>query len=343
MLAMLFGDETGADAIVERVRAAEKWDEGWNYWGMGQSGDALSPLDKAIVALGMAGSKGGAGDPGEGRVAGCRVRLLPPSRGGDGPGAVGRPGRGPGPGGTAPQAGHGRPRPRYDRRGQNARRRVCPLREHRPHAARIAPRAVPGPALYRLGDHQGIGEATLRAYAPTFAAISPGTPRRCSKSSSSPRPRREKGLLQLLFWSAATDRRFLECGDSSPLCGLAAFEGRKAAESGDQSPHSKGGSAPKNASSGRAATTGPARQRALLAKGPQDDFPDIHSRLRSMRSAICWSSCGCCNMALRPRCVRQRIRSRIISCSKPVISHFSRERFLRPAGFDSRTIHPPPA
>ena len=63
---------------VDRVRVAEKWDEGWNYWGW-ESGDALSPLDKAIVALGMASSKG-APYPGEGRVAGCRLRLLPPSR-----------------------------------------------------------------------------------------------------------------------------------------------------------------------------------------------------------------------------------------------------------------------
>ncbi|MDY0167379.1 MAG: FAD-dependent oxidoreductase [Thermoguttaceae bacterium] len=55
MLAMFCGDGSGAEWILERVRAAEQWDEGWNYWGMGQSGDSLSPLDKAVVALGMAG------------------------------------------------------------------------------------------------------------------------------------------------------------------------------------------------------------------------------------------------------------------------------------------------
>ena len=50
------GDATGEDAIIAAVRAATQWDAGWNFRGMGQFGQALSPLDRYIVALGMCGS-----------------------------------------------------------------------------------------------------------------------------------------------------------------------------------------------------------------------------------------------------------------------------------------------
>lgn len=52
-LAML-GDPTGAALIRDRVQAADAWDDGWNYRGMGQFGAALSPLDVDIIALGLA-------------------------------------------------------------------------------------------------------------------------------------------------------------------------------------------------------------------------------------------------------------------------------------------------
>ncbi len=57
MLALLFGDATGAEPLLDKVGAAEQWDQGWNYMGMGQSGDAMSPLDKAIIALGKTGAR----------------------------------------------------------------------------------------------------------------------------------------------------------------------------------------------------------------------------------------------------------------------------------------------
>ena len=47
------GDATGEDALIAAVRAADKWDAGWNFRGMGQFGQALSPLDRIIVALGL--------------------------------------------------------------------------------------------------------------------------------------------------------------------------------------------------------------------------------------------------------------------------------------------------
>ena len=49
------GDASGLDTLLDKVRSATEWDEGWNYRGMGQFGRALSPLDQIIVALGRAG------------------------------------------------------------------------------------------------------------------------------------------------------------------------------------------------------------------------------------------------------------------------------------------------
>jgi hypothetical protein len=51
----VFGDASGLDTLIAEVRAAESWDEGWNYRGMGQFGRALSRLDQLIVAMGRAG------------------------------------------------------------------------------------------------------------------------------------------------------------------------------------------------------------------------------------------------------------------------------------------------
>jgi ribulose 1,5-bisphosphate synthetase/thiazole synthase len=55
LLAML-GDATGVDTLLAEVAKA-KWDAGWNYKGMGQFGNALSPVDGQIVALGRAGDR----------------------------------------------------------------------------------------------------------------------------------------------------------------------------------------------------------------------------------------------------------------------------------------------
>ncbi|UCD50595.1 MAG: FAD-dependent oxidoreductase [Phycisphaerales bacterium] len=47
----IMGDPTGAATLAEAVRA-EQWDEGWNYTGMGQYGRSISPVDSLIIALG---------------------------------------------------------------------------------------------------------------------------------------------------------------------------------------------------------------------------------------------------------------------------------------------------
>ena len=54
MLLAVMGDDAGAEVLLERIDT-DAWDEGWNYRGMGQFGMSLSELDRAIVALAMAG------------------------------------------------------------------------------------------------------------------------------------------------------------------------------------------------------------------------------------------------------------------------------------------------
>ncbi|MDY0166586.1 MAG: FAD-dependent oxidoreductase [Thermoguttaceae bacterium] len=56
LLAVL-GDATGLDTMLEKLRATPEWDQGWNYRGMGQYGSAYSPLDELIVAIGLTGQR----------------------------------------------------------------------------------------------------------------------------------------------------------------------------------------------------------------------------------------------------------------------------------------------
>jgi len=45
-------DATGAKTLIDAIAATPQWDKGWNYKGMGQFGNAYSPLDTLIVAAG---------------------------------------------------------------------------------------------------------------------------------------------------------------------------------------------------------------------------------------------------------------------------------------------------
>ena len=47
----IWGDPTGADALAAAV-ATRQWDEGWKYTGMGQYGRSISEVDSLIIALG---------------------------------------------------------------------------------------------------------------------------------------------------------------------------------------------------------------------------------------------------------------------------------------------------
>ena len=53
----VLGDNTGLEDLLKTVTSAEKWDKGWNYRGMGQFGSALSELDTIIIALGRTGDR----------------------------------------------------------------------------------------------------------------------------------------------------------------------------------------------------------------------------------------------------------------------------------------------
>lgn len=54
----LQGDPAGVPTLVDFVRAHDEWDEGWNYKAGGQYGHAVSPLDQVIIALGYAKDAG---------------------------------------------------------------------------------------------------------------------------------------------------------------------------------------------------------------------------------------------------------------------------------------------
>ncbi len=56
ILAVL-GDSSGVDTLLHEIRRQNQWDKGWNYRGMGQFGAALSPLDGLIIAAARTGRR----------------------------------------------------------------------------------------------------------------------------------------------------------------------------------------------------------------------------------------------------------------------------------------------
>lgn len=52
----VLGSDAGVEDLIAEVRNTKDWDEGWNYRGMGQFGAALSELDTLLIALGHAGN-----------------------------------------------------------------------------------------------------------------------------------------------------------------------------------------------------------------------------------------------------------------------------------------------
>ncbi len=51
----VMGQTTGLQTLIAELRNTREWDKGWNYRGMGQFGTALSPTDNLIVAMGRSG------------------------------------------------------------------------------------------------------------------------------------------------------------------------------------------------------------------------------------------------------------------------------------------------
>jgi HEAT repeat protein len=52
----MLGDGTGTGTLIAAIRA-QAWDKGWNFRGMGQFGRSLSLLDSLIIALGRTRDK----------------------------------------------------------------------------------------------------------------------------------------------------------------------------------------------------------------------------------------------------------------------------------------------
>jgi hypothetical protein len=162
VLAML-GDATGLDILSKEVRATPQWDEGWNYRGMGQFGSAVSPLDQKIIALGRTRDKRGVPaivekvklltaevDFSHHRAAAMALESI-----GDESAAkplfelLSKPG----------MSGH------VHTTVEIARERGAPGGTNAVTTRRESIRELSlARALYRCGDHQGLGEKILRAY-----------------------------------------------------------------------------------------------------------------------------------------------------------------------------------
>ena len=172
------GDGTGAGDLAAKVKASS-WDRGWNYRGMGQFGRSVSWLDSCIIALGRtkateafeaiamrAKELGPDGDYSHFRAVALAFESIGDSRAA--PilkGLLEKPGVG----------GHsflferdGAPAIKdYDkynfsgRDGKSTGGNAVPDRERSACLREL----VLARALYRLGDADGLGEKTLRAYA----------------------------------------------------------------------------------------------------------------------------------------------------------------------------------
>lgn len=57
-LLSVLGDTSGLDVMLAKLTETAEWDEGWNYRGMGQFGQAYSPLDALVVNIGHTGFSG---------------------------------------------------------------------------------------------------------------------------------------------------------------------------------------------------------------------------------------------------------------------------------------------
>jgi hypothetical protein len=54
----MLGDDTGSETLIEELKDAE-WDKGWNFRGMGQYGPTTSPIDNLVIALGRTWDRDG--------------------------------------------------------------------------------------------------------------------------------------------------------------------------------------------------------------------------------------------------------------------------------------------
>lgn len=55
----VLADDSGVDTLIEAIRGFSKWDKGWEFQVYGVYGDSYSQLDRLIIALGSTGAKSG--------------------------------------------------------------------------------------------------------------------------------------------------------------------------------------------------------------------------------------------------------------------------------------------
>lgn len=164
VLGMLY-DPIGAETLALAVTAAE-WDKGWNFRGMGQFGATTSPLDNLIIALGRTRDKKALAPvlqklaqlTSRSEFSHCRAvavaleTLKDPAAANPLAGFLQQPGLS----GHAYTEIHDVIRRTPANKNDNSTRNNS-LRE-----------LVLARALFRCGDHQGIGEKILRQYAADF-------------------------------------------------------------------------------------------------------------------------------------------------------------------------------
>jgi len=157
------GSTTGVETLVAEVRAVEQWDAGWNYRGMGQFGAAMSPLDNLLVALGRAGDPSAVPavlekvelltaehDFSHHRAVGLALELIRDS-------AAAKP--------LAELLAKPGMRGHVHTSVDMAIERETPGGTNAEQTRRVSLRELMlARALYRCGDHQGIGEEILQAY-----------------------------------------------------------------------------------------------------------------------------------------------------------------------------------
>ncbi|MFO7900303.1 MAG: FAD-dependent oxidoreductase, partial [Planctomycetota bacterium] len=156
----ILGDAAGVETLADAVRSAE-WDRGWNFRGMGQYGRSLSRLDTQIIALGRTGDKRALRpllqklDSVHEKPSFSHCRALAMAFETLGDSAAARPLAGllrrPG------MSGHAVTKRLVE--GRDGRKTVT--RSNRNECLR---ELVLARALYRCGDHDGLGERILRTY-----------------------------------------------------------------------------------------------------------------------------------------------------------------------------------
>jgi len=164
-------DAAGAETLARTVREAEGWDKGWDFRGMGQFGRSISPLDSYVIALGRTRRPEGLGPILE------KVRLLDASRAFSHhrAAALALEALGPALSAEGRRRAAGALADVLEKPGMTGHATTTLQEAHQ--KAAVGGRTATRPrnqslrelllarALYRLGDHEGVGERILRTYA----------------------------------------------------------------------------------------------------------------------------------------------------------------------------------